>query len=177
MCVPGCTQNTPNLRCGFLIHRLAYTPRRHRLADGQLSSLYALSPNFSSFGAAFVMLCCSARPASSSAPLRWSVRYPSVDLVVNIIYIRTIFDHINVLHIFDLTCIVLKSGWSSTRARMPASSLVLLPCLTPRRWPALTTLPPLAKFQFVWRRLCDALLSSSLAGQKQKHPSLLSRLV
>ena len=47
---------------------------------------------------------------------------------------------------------------------------------TPSRWPALTTLPPLAKFQFVWRRLCEALLSSSsLSGQK--HPSLLSRLV
>ena len=36
--------------------------------------------------------------------------------------------------------------------------------------------PALAKFQLVWCRLCEALLSSSsLAGQK--HPSLLSRLV
>ena len=50
------------------------------------------------------------------------------------------------------------------------------PTPPPSRWPALTTLPPLAKFQVVWRRLCEALLSSSsLAGQK--HPSLLSRLV
>ena len=35
---------------------------------------------------------------------------------------------------------------------------------------------PRAKFQLVWRRLCEVLLpSSSLAGQK--HPSLLFRLV
>ena len=43
-------------------------PRRYRLADGPLSSLYAPSPSLSSFGAAFVMMCCSARPASLSAP-------------------------------------------------------------------------------------------------------------
>ena len=37
-------------------------------------------------------------------------------------------------------------------------------------------LTPLAKFQLVWRRLCEALLSSSpLAGQK--HPPLLSHLI
>ena len=48
------------------------------------------------------------------------------------------------------------------------------PTPPPSRWPALATLPPLAKFQLVWRRLCAALLSSSLAGEK--HPSLLSRL-
>ena len=41
--------------------------RRHRLADGPLSSLQAPSPSLSSFGAASVM-CCSARPASSRAP-------------------------------------------------------------------------------------------------------------
>ena len=50
------------------------------------------------------------------------------------------------------------------------------PMPPPSRWSALITLPPLAKFQLVWHRLCEALLtSSSLAGQK--HPSLLSRLV
>ena len=43
-------------------------PRRHHLADGPLSSLYAPSPSLSSFGAASVIMCCSARPASSSAP-------------------------------------------------------------------------------------------------------------
>ena len=31
----------------------------------------------------------------------------------------------------------------------------------PCRWPALTTLPTLAKFQLVWRRLCDLLFRSS----------------
>ena len=43
-------------------------PRRHHLADGPLSSLYTPSPSLSSFGAASVMMCCSARPACSSAP-------------------------------------------------------------------------------------------------------------
>ena len=42
-------------------------PRRH-LADGLLSSLFAPSRSLSSFGSASVMMCCSARPASSSAP-------------------------------------------------------------------------------------------------------------
>ena len=68
MCVSACTQKAPNLRCGFLKRRLTNTPRRHRLADGQLSPLYASLPTFSSFGAASVKMCCSARPAYSSAP-------------------------------------------------------------------------------------------------------------
>ena len=57
-------------------------------------------------------------------------------LVVSIKYIRRFCDYINVLHIFDQTRIVLKSGWSSTSttAQMPASSLIF-PCLRlpPRR--------------------------------------------
>ena len=91
---------------------------------------------FSSFGAVSVMLCCFTPPAYSSAPLRSSVCYPSIGLVVNIIYIRIFCGHISVFHNFDQNCIVLKSGWSSTSttARMPASSLVFL-CLrlTPLR--------------------------------------------
>ena len=43
-------------------------PRRHYLADRPRSSLYAPSPSLSSFGAASVMMCYSARPASSRAP-------------------------------------------------------------------------------------------------------------
>ena len=130
----ACTQKTPNLRFCFFKRRLTNTPRRHRLADDQLSSLYAPSPRFSSFGAASVVLCCSAPPASLSAPLRPSVRYPTTGLVVNTMHIRTFCDHINVLHIFGQICIVLKSGWSSTTTRMLASWLVFL-CLrlTPRR--------------------------------------------
>ena len=56
--------------------------------------------------------------------------------------------------VFDQTYIVLKSGWSST-VRMSASSLVLLPSPSrpptppPSRWPALSNLSPLAKFQLV----------------------------
>ena len=88
VCVFACTQNTPNLRCCFLKRRLTNTTRRHRLADGQLSSLYPPSPSFSPFGAASVMLCCSPPPASSSTPLRPSVCYPCISVVVNIIYTR-----------------------------------------------------------------------------------------
>ena len=49
---------TPNLRCGCLKGRLTNTPRRHRVADGQLPSLDTPSPRFSSFGAASVILSC-----------------------------------------------------------------------------------------------------------------------
>ena len=78
-------------------------------------------------------MCCFP-PAHSSAPLPPSVRYPSIGLVVNIIYFRTFRDHRNVLHIFDQTFIVLESGGSSTTAQMPPS-LVLPLCLRfiPRR--------------------------------------------
>ena len=57
----------PNLQGGFRIISDEH-PRRDHLADGPLSSLCAPSPSLSSFGAASVVMCCSARPASSSAP-------------------------------------------------------------------------------------------------------------
>ena len=38
VCVSAYTQKTPNLRCRFRKRRLTNTPRRHRLADGQISS-------------------------------------------------------------------------------------------------------------------------------------------
>ena len=114
----------PIIRC-FFKRRLTNTPRRHRLADGELSTLYLPWRSFSSFGASSAMLCCSARPASSSTPLRPSVCYQ----VVNTRYIRTFCDDVNALCIFDSTCIVLKSGLGST-ARIPrlvrkAGSLIL----------------------------------------------------
>ena len=59
---------------------------------------------------------------------------------------------------------------------LPPLSASHAPTPPPSRWPALTTLLPLAKLQLVWRRLCQALRSSSyLSGQK--HPALQSRLV
>ena len=65
-------------------------PRRHRLADGQLSSFYPASPRFSSFGAASVM-CCSA-PACSSTPLRQSVHYPSMSCkYINSVYFNILW--------------------------------------------------------------------------------------
>ena len=121
-------------------------PRRHHLAGGPLSSLYAPSPSLSSFSAASVMMCCSARPASSSAP---SV-LPKDRISRNIIYIRPCCDHINVLHIFDQTCVVWKLGRSLRRARLifgpPLLSPAHPPTPPPSRWPALTTLPSFAKF-------------------------------
>ena len=71
------------------------------------------------------------------------------------------------VYIFDRTCIVLKSGWSST-LRMPllgvsppSFSPSHPPTPPPSRWPAFITLPPLVRLQLVWCRLCEALLSSS----------------
>ena len=182
MCVSACTQKTPNLRCSFLKRRLMNTPQRHRLAGGQLSSLCPPSPSFSSFGAASVMLCSSAPPACSSTPLRPSINYPSISLV-NIMCTQTFCENLNVLYIFDQTDLYrfdVRLELYATNARLIVSSPSLSPSHSPTplpsRWPVLTTLPPLAKFQLVWRRLCEALLSSSaLAGEK--HPSLLSRLV
>ena len=66
-----------------LKRRRTNTPRRRRLADSQHSSLYSPSPSCSSFGATSVMLCCSPPPTTSSTPLRPSVYYPSIGLVVN----------------------------------------------------------------------------------------------
>ena len=127
--------------------------------------VYALSPSLSSFGAASVMMCCFARPASSSAP---SV-LPENRIGRKLIYIRRGWDHINVLDIFDQTCIVLKLGWRSTTGPPdfgpPLLSPAHPPTPPPSRWPALTTLPFFADFKLVWRRMCGALrLSSSLAG-------------
>ena len=42
----ACPQKTPTLRGGFRKRRLTNTPRRHRLADGQLSPLYAPPTTF-----------------------------------------------------------------------------------------------------------------------------------
>ena len=184
MCVSARTHKTLNLRCWFLKRRLTNTLRRHRLADGQLSSLFPTSPSFSSFDAASVMLCCSAPPARSSTPLRPSVHYPSISLVVNIMHtgIQTFCGRLNVIYIFGPDRLV--SFWSQAGAlrrecpprRLSSFPLSLSPPTpSPSRWPALTTLPGVAKIQLVWRRSCEALLSSfSLAGQK--HPPLLSRL-
>ena len=85
-------------------------PRRHHLADGPLLSLYAPSPSLGSYSTASVMMCCSARLASSNA---LSV-LPEDRIGRNIINIASFYNHINVLHIFDQTCIVLTLGWRST---------------------------------------------------------------
>ena len=85
----------------FLKRRLTNPPRRYRLADRQLSSIYLPSPSSSSLGAASVILCCSAPPASSNTPLRPSVHYPSISLVVKMMFIQIFRDHLNALYIFQ----------------------------------------------------------------------------
>ena len=173
-----CTQKAPNLRCYFLKRRFTNTPRRCHPADGQLSSLYPTSPSFSSFGAACAMLCGSP-PASSSTPLRPSVYNASINLAVNKINIRRFCDRLNIRYIFDQTCIVLKSGWSY-RARMPRlvvspTSISLLPLGTTKPMVSAHHFTPPRQVQLDWRRLCEALPSSSPLA-RQKHPFLLSRL-
>ena len=179
VCAFAYTQKTPNLRYRFRKRRLTSIPRHHRLADGQLSSLYLSSPSFSSFGAASAMLCCSSS-ACSGTPSWPSEYHPS--FVENIMCIQTFCEHLNVRYIFDQTklyCVEVRLELNGPNARLivsPPSRLRLTPrCHRQSRWPALTTLPPFAKVQIVWRRLWEALLSSSLAGHK--HPSLPSRLV
>ena len=125
------------------------------------------SPSFSSFGAASMMLCCSVPPACSSTPLQPSMNYPSISIIVNIMCIQTFCEHLNVLYIFDQTDLhrfKIRQELSSANPRLivspPPLSSSHPPTPPSNRWPALTTLPPLAKFQLVWRRLCEALLSS-----------------
>ena len=110
-----------------------------------------------------VMLCCFP-PASSSTPLRPSVNYPSISLILIIRCIRTFSGHLNVLHIFGQTCIVLKSGWSPA-ARMPrlvrrADPLFLRPASLPPSFLSCSvlsaSLPPSSPPYF----LCPASLSS-----------------
>ena len=162
-----------NLRGGFRKMTPDEHPRRHHLADGPLSSLYAPLLSLSSFGAAFVTMCCSARPASSSAP---SV-LPEDRSGRSIIYIRRLCDHIHVFHIFDQTCIVLTFGWRSATGPPDLWSSSLVPGSTPD-----ATAKPIAsshhvaligKFKLVWRRLCEALRLSSLAGHNHRRGRLV----
>ena len=166
VCVSACTKKAPNLRCCFLKRRLTNIPRRRHPADGQLSSLYPASLSFSSF---WRRVCDAVLSASCLFEHTLTTVCVQREYQSGRKYnVRTFGDHQNVLYIFDQTCIVLKSGWSST-ARMPGL-VVSPPSLShshpptppPSRWPALITLLPLAMFQLVWRCLCDARLSSSL---------------
>ena len=96
--------------------------------------------------------------------------------------IQTFYEPVKILYIFDQTNLYrirVRLEVNGANAPLIASPPSPSPCYPttppPSRWPALTTSPSLAKFHLVWRRLCEALLSSSsLAGEK--HLSLLSRL-
>ena len=101
-------------------------PRRHHLADDPLS-LCAPSPSLSSFGAVSVVMRCSARPTSSSAPS--GLPEDRIDRIIR--YIRRFCDHVNVLHIFDQTCIVSTIGWKSTTGPPHLFSSSLVPVSPP----------------------------------------------
>ena len=58
VCASACTQKTSKLRCWFLKRRLTTTPRRHRLADIQLSYLYPPLPQVSARSAP-PLWCCA----------------------------------------------------------------------------------------------------------------------
>ena len=157
----------------FRKRRLTNTPRRHRVADGQLSSSYAPLPCFSLFGAA------SCDVLFRSSCLLERTVCATIGLVVNIISIRRFCDQINVLHIFDPTCIVLKTG-SSFKMGPPDHYFLSFVSVSPHDATAKPMasshhVSPLTRCQLVWRRLCEALRSSSLAGLKC--PPLLPRLV
>ena len=68
----------------------------------------------------------------------------------NVKYVRRFCDHIHVLHICDRTCIVSKLGWRCTTGRLIFGPPPLYPSHPPTpppsRWPALSTLPLLARF-------------------------------
>ena len=68
MRVSACPQKAPSLYRGIRKRRPMNSPRLHRLVNGQLSSHYAPLPSISALAAAPVIMCCSDRPASSSAP-------------------------------------------------------------------------------------------------------------
>ena len=125
-----------------------------------------------------VMFCCFA-PACSSTPLRPPVHYPSINLVVNIMYIQTVCENLNALYIVDQTDLhrfeVRMELYDCANARVIVSTPSI--SVSP---PDATAKPMASSHHFTPHRqvsarlapLCEALLSSSpLAGQK--HPSLL----
>ena len=82
--------------------------------------------------------------------------------------IQTFCDHLEVLYVFeqtDLNCFEVKPVLYGANACLvvipPSLSPSHPPTPPPCRWPSLITLPTLAKFQLVWRRLCDVELFCS----------------
>ena len=76
------------------------------------------------------VMCCSAPPACSSTPLRPSVHYPSISLVVNVMRIQTFCGHLNVLYIFEQTNLCrfeVRLELYGTNARLVVSPLSLSP--------------------------------------------------
>ena len=158
-CVSACPQKTPNIRARWFSQT---TPDEHSLTPPpcRWPALITLrTPKFhSSFGAASVMMYVLFRSFClfERHPYAY-VCHPRIGVVVNIICIRIFCDHINALHIFDQTWYRYELRLSSRMGPPHHYSSSLSPSHPPMpppsRWLALTTLPPVAKFQHVWRRL------------------------
>ena len=147
VCVSACANKNPNVRCWFLKRRLTNTPRRHRLADGQLSSLY--HPHQISARLEPPLWCCA-------VPLLLPVRaYPhgrlclarvSVFYIYLVMCIQTLCDHLNTLYIFDQTFLyhfAVRLELYGANARLVVSPASLSPFHPPTpppcRSPALST--------------------------------------
>ena len=111
----------PNPLSVFCERSLTRGRRRHHLDGRRHSPTYSPTPSLTSLGVASVVMCCSARPASLSAP-----SVPPEDRIVrNIIHIRRFCDPS-----------YFQPDLSPTHSPTPP----------PSQWPALTSLPPSAKF-------------------------------
>ena len=113
--------------CGLLCLTLWARPVRVDEVPGEQTLLYrkkllsctaaaVSSSGFCSPQLLLLFLLCSSNFLTflvDRLRVRQSVRYLSNGIVVNIMYTIMFCDLINVLHIFDQTSIVLKSGWNS----------------------------------------------------------------
>ena len=95
----------------------------------------------------------SFRFSCSNTPLRPSVHYQNISLVVNIMCVQTFCDHLNILYIFDETYlyrveVTLELYGVNARliVRPPSPSPYQTPTPPPRQWPDITLYPPSPSF-------------------------------
>ena len=118
-----------------------------------------------------VHVCFVGRQNKKAAPSKgqaWRLNNPPCNSPNYLFILHPIFERV---HVCPPALRKLRT-YDSHSQTMPDEHL---PAPPPSRWRALIASPPLAKFQLVWRRLCEALLSSSSLA-RQTNPSLLSRV-
>ena len=180
VCVSACTHKTPNLTILFS----QTTPDEHPPTPPprRWSALISL-PTFAKFQLVWCHLCdvmllfrCSCLFEHTLAVVRALPEYQSCK---NNLYINLLWTSKCLLYFRpDLYRFEVRLELYAANARLIVSPPSLPPSHPPTplpsRWSTLSTLPPLAKFQLVWCRLCESLLSS-FAGQK--YSSLVTRLI